>query len=352
MTIEKEVFGYTDGEKPVHLYTMRNANGCEARITDYGGIIVSLTMPDRTGKLDDVVLGFNTLDEYLKGHPYFGALIGRYADRIDKGKFTLDGVVYTLPTGRSGNSIHGGRKGFDKVVWQSEIIEGKDGHALALSYLSKDGEEGYPGNLSVKVVYTLTNDNELKIDYEATTDKPTQVNLTNHSYFNLAGEGSGDVLGHEIMFNADRFLPVVTGLITTGELRPVKGTPFDFTRPMAIGARLDSDDEQLVLGRGYDHYMVLNQNSDPLPLGARVYEPTTGRVMEVYTDLPGIKFYPGNYLRGTNVGKRGIAYEHHSGLVLETQYYPNSPNKAHFPSTVLRPGQTYSSHAIYKFSVR
>ncbi|MBA7597273.1 Aldose 1-epimerase [subsurface metagenome] len=352
MAIAKEAFGYTDGEKPVYLYTLKNADGCEARITDYGGIIVSLTVPDRTGRPGDVVLGFSTLDEYLKGHPYFGAIIGRYGNRIAKGRFTLDGVAYALAANNDENHLHGGLKGFDKVVWQSMIIEGKDGQALVLSYLSKDGEEGYPGNLSVKVVYTLTKDSELRIDYTATTDKPTVLNLTSHAYFNLAGEGSGDILGHEMLLNADRFLPVDAGLIPTGELRSVKGTPFDFTRPLAIGARIDHDDEQLRLGGGYDHCLVLNRQGDSLTLAARVHEPTTGRVMEVYTDQPGVQFYTGNFLDGSNVGKRGVAYGHRSGFCLETQHFPDSPNKAHFPSTVLRPGQTYSLHTIYKFSVR
>ncbi len=352
VTVAKEVFGYADGERPVYLYTLKNANGCEARITNYGGIVVSLTVPDRTGKPGDVVLGFSTLDEYLKGHPYFGAIIGRYGNRIAKGRFTLDGVAYTLVANNDENHLHGGLKGFDKVVWQAEIVEGKDGQALALSSLSEDGEEGYPGNLSVQVVYTLTKDNELKIDYEATTDKPTVVNLTNHAYFNLGGEGSGDILGHEMLLNADRFLPVDAGLIPTGELRPVKGTPFDFTQPSAIGARIDHDDEQLRLGGGYDHCFVLSDQGSPITLGARVYEPTTGRVMEMYTDQPGVQFYSGNFLDGSNVGKGGAAYGHRYGFCLETQHFPDSPNKAHFPSTVLRPGQTYSSHTIYRFSVR
>ncbi len=352
MTIVKQDFGCVDGEKPVHLYTLKNANGCEARITNYGGIVVSLTVPDRTGKPGDVVLGFNTLEEYLKGHPYFGAIIGRYGNRIAQGKFTLDGVAYTLAANNNENHLHGGLKGFDKVVWQAEIVEGQDGDALALSYLSKDGEEGYPGNLSVKVVYTLSDDNQLRIDYAATTDKPAVVNLTNHAYFNLAGEGSGDILGHEIMLNANRFIPVNAGLIPTGELRPVKGTSLDFTKPVAIGARIDSGDEQLRLGRGYDHCFVLNREDSSVTLAARVYEPTTGRVMEVYTDQPGVQLYTGNFLDGSKVGKRGIAYGYRNGFCLETQHFPDSPNKAHFPATVLRPGQTYSSYTSYKFSVR
>ncbi|UCH63514.1 MAG: galactose mutarotase [Fidelibacterota bacterium] len=352
MTIAKEVFGHIDGEIPVYLYTLKNANGCEVRIADYGGIVVSLTVPDRTGKPSDVVLGFSTLDEYLKGHPYFGAIIGRYGNRIAKGRFALDGVAYTLAANNDENHLHGGLKGFDKAVWQAEIIEGKEGQSLALSYLSKDGEEGYPGNLSVKVVYTLTEDNELKIDYEAKTDQPTVVNLTNHSYFNLAGEGTGDILGHEMLLNADHFLPVDAGLIPTGELRSVRGTPFNFTESTAIGARIDSDDEQLRLGGGYDHCFVLNQGGDQLTLAARVHEPTSGRIMEVYTDQPGVQLYTGNFLDGSNVGKGSAAYGHRSGFCLETQHFPDSPNRADFPSTVLRPGETYSSCTIYRFSVR
>ncbi len=352
MTITKELFGNIDEETPVYLYTLKNANGCEARITEYGGILVSLTVPDRTGKPGDVVLGFNSLDEYLKGHPYFGAIVGRYGNRIAKGRFTLDGDTYTLAANNNENHLHGGLKGFDKVVWQSAIIEGEDGQTLALSYLSKDGEEGYPGNLAVKVIYTLSNDNELKIDYEATTDKATVVNLTNHSYFNLAGDGAGAILGHEVILNADRFLPVDAGLIPTGELRPVRGTPFDFTQPSTIGARIDLDTEQLRFGLGYDHCFVLGGEGSSVSLAASVYEPTTGRVMEMYTDQPAVQFYTGNFLDGSTVGKGGTAYEHRYGFCLETQHFPDSPNRAHFPSTVLRPGETYSSHTSYKFSIR
>jgi aldose 1-epimerase len=322
----------------------------EAKITNYGGIVVSLKVPDRKGNLEDVVLGFDSLDGYLKGHPYFGAIIGRYGNRIGKARFTLNGVEYKLAVNNGENSLHGGTRGFDKAVWSAKEVKINDGVGLELSYLSKDGEEGYPGNLSVRAVYALTNKNELKVDYFATTDKDTVLNLTNHSYFNLAGQGNGDILNHQVMIKADRFTPVDSGLIPTGELRGVKGTPFDFTQLTAIGARVNQDDEQLKLGRGYDHNWVLNGNMGTLRQAVMVTEPTTGRVMEVWTTEPGVQFYIGNFLDGSLTGKGGKVYKHRYGLCFETQHFPDSPNKPGFPSSVLKKGARYQSSTIYKFS--
>jgi len=332
----------------VELYTLTNSKGVTAAITNYGGILVSLKVPDRAGQLADVVLGFDTLDGYLKGHPYFGAIIGRYGNRIAKARFTLNGVEYRLAPNEGENSLHGGIKGFDKAVWTAKEIDG--GKALELSYLSKDGEEGFPGNLAVKVTYSLNDENELKIDYTATTDKDTVVNLTNHSYFNLAGQGEGDVLDHVVTINADRFTPVDSKLIPTGELRSVAGTPFDFRTPHRIGERINDRDEQLILGRGYDHNFVLNRTGEGLALAARVVEPKTGRVMEVLTTEPGMQFYTGNFLDSIT-GKGGKVYKQRYGFCLETQHFPDSPNKPEFPSVVLKPGQEYRSTTIYRFSV-
>jgi aldose 1-epimerase len=346
--LTSRVFGKTDAGTPVTLYTLTNSHGMEAAITNWGGILVSLKVPDRTGKLGDVVLGFDTLDPYLKEHPHFGALIGRYGNRIAKGHFALDGKEYTLAKNNGENHLHGGPGGFDRQVWTAKPATRKDGPALELTYVSKDGEEGYPGTLTATVVYTLTDANELRIEYQAKTDKPTIVNLTNHSYFNLAG--NGDVLKHEVMLNADRFTPVDTGLIPTGELRPVQGTPFDFRKSTAIGARINAADEQIKFGGGYDHNWALNGAMGTLRVAARVTEPTSGRVMEVSTTEPGLQFYTGNFLDGTLTGKGGTKYAKRSGFCMETQHYPDSPNKASFPSTVLRPGETYKTTTVYKFS--
>jgi aldose 1-epimerase len=351
--IKGRPFGKTADGTPVEIYTLTNAHGMEAQIMTYGGIVVSLKTPDRNGRMADVVLGYDTLDGYLKDNgPYMGALIGRYGNRIANGKFTLNGVEYTLAKNNGENHLHGGLKGFDKVVWKATPLRG--GRGLRLTYLSKDGEEGYPGNLSVTVTYSLTNNNELRIDYAATTDKDTVLNLTHHSYFNLAGAGTGDILGHEVFINADRFVPVAdSGAIPTGELRSVKGTPMDFTKPMAVGARITQPDEQLNFGRGYDHTWVLNKTRARTPsLAARVYEAKSGRVMEVYTTEPGVQFYTGNFLDGTITGKGGKVYNQRYGLCLEAQHYPDSPNQPKFPSTVLRPGQRYTQTTIYKFSAR
>jgi aldose 1-epimerase len=348
--IKKQAFGMTDRQEAVDLYTLTNNSGMEARVMTYGATVVSLKAPDRLGKLSDVVLGYESLDGYLKNSPYFGAIVGRYGNRIGKGSFSLTGKQYTLPKNNGENTLHGGIKGFDKVVWKAKEVRSKNGVGLSLTYLSKDGEEGFPGNLSVTVVYTLTNNNELKIEYSAMTDKTTVVNLTHHSYFNLAGEGS--ILNHELMINANRFTPVDSGLIPTGELRSVKGTPMDFTQSTDIGTRIDQQDEQLTLGKGYDHNWVLNNNTGKLALAARVYDPSSGRVMEVATTEPGLQFYTGNFLDGSITGKGGQVYKPRSGFCLETQHFPDSPNKPGFPSTVLKPGQKYRTTTIYKFLVK
>lgn len=347
--IKNQAFG-TVPEGPVDLYTMTNSRGMEVRAMNYGGIIVSLRVPDKKGVLADVVLGFDTLDAYLNNKPYFGAIIGRYANRIAKGKFPLDGVEYRLARNNGMNSLHGGLKGFDKVLWHGEQFENNHGICVVFTYTSKDGEEGYPGNLKTTVTYTLTDQNELQIEYEATTDKATPVNLTNHSYFNLAGEGNGDILKHELMLNADRFTLVESTLIPTGELPSVARTPFDFTKPTAIGARIDANNEQLAIAHGYDHNFVLNRKSSRLELAGRVHEPQTGRVLEVYTTEPGIQFYTGNFLDGTITGKNGHAYKKRAALCLETQHFPDSPNHSHFPSSILKPELIYHSRTVYKFS--
>ena len=348
--VEKQPFGKTADGTPVDLYTLTNSKGVRVAITNYGGIVVSLFTPDRNGNPGDIVLGFERLEDYLKGHPYFGAIIGRYGNRIAKGRFTLDGVEYKLAQNNGENHLHGGLVGFDKKVWKARDFVDAEGQHLELRYTSPDGEEGYPGNLDVTVTYSLNEQNQLRIDYVATTDKPTVVNLTNHSYFNLAGEG--DILGHVLRLNADYFTPVDAGLIPTGELRPVKGTPFDFTEPTPIGARIEQDDEQLRYGRGYDHNFVLRGGGGSLAEAAEVYEPKTGRVLRVLTTEPGVQFYTGNFLDGTVRGKYGRVYHRRTGFCLETQHFPDSPNKPHFPSTVLRPGQTYRSTTIYEFSAR
>src|SRR3989441_5419349 len=349
--VKKESFGKTSDGQGVDIYTLTNSHGVEARIINYGGIVTSLKVPDRNGKLDDVVLGFDNLDDYLKGRTYLGAIIGRYGNRIAKGRFTLNGVEYKLAVNNGENHLHGGLKGFDKVVWQARVLKMPNGAALELTYLSRDGEEGYPGNLSVKVIYTLTNANELKIDYSATTDKDTIINLTHHSYFNLAGQGNGDILNHRLYINASRFTPIDAESIPTGGIRSLSGTPFDFTRMKAIGERINADNEQLKFGSGYDHNFVLNGKMGVLRIAAKVYEPTTGRVMEVLTTEPGIQFYSGNFLDGTLTGKRGKVYQRRSAFCLETQHYPDSPNKPNFPSAVLRKGARYHTTTIYRFSV-
>jgi aldose 1-epimerase len=353
MKVEKENYGTTIDGKRVHLFRLANANGMQADIATYGGIVTRLTAPDKNGQFADVVLGFDSLAGYLKGHPYFGALVGRYGNRIGKARFTLDGVEYKLAANNHGNSLHGGLVGFDKVVWDAEAVEAADAVGVKLTYTSKDGEEGYPGNLKCTVHYWLTNKNELRIEYDAETDKATPANLTNHSYFNLAGAGSGDVLGHVMMLNADRFLPVDKTLIPTGEIRPVKGTPFDFTSPTPIGKNIKADDEQVKFGNGWDHCWVLNQKTPgELTLCARVTEPTSGRVMEMWTTEPAVQFYSGNFLDGSNVGKGGKVYNFRNAFCLEAEHYPDSPNKPDFPSTILKPGETYRQTTVYRFTVK
>jgi aldose 1-epimerase len=350
--IKKDAFGKTGDGTPVVLYTLTNKHGIEVRAITYGGIIISLRVPDKNGKFDDVVLGYDSLQGYLTKTPYFGAIIGRYGNRIGNAKFALDGVEYTLAANNGPNALHGGLKGFDKVVWQAEPFQHPDGAGVVFTYLSRDGEEGYPGNLSVRVTYTLTDKDELIFDYHATTDKATPVNLTNHTYFNLAGDGEGDVLGHEVMLNAGHFTPVDKTLIPTGQIASVEGTPMDFTKAAAIGARIEQKDEQLVFGGGYDHNFVINRQGEGLALAARVYEPATGRVLEVETTEPGVQFYTGNFLDGTITGKGGHVYRRRYGFCLETQHFPDSPNKPEFPSTILRPGKVYESRTVYRFSVR
>ena len=346
-TLQKSDFGKTSDGTAVALFTLSNAKGMEAKITTYGGAIVSLKTPDRTGKLGDVVLGYDNLAGYTGGKSYFGALVGRYANRIAHAKFTLDGKTFTVPKNDGENSLHGGTGGFDKRVWTARELPGG---ALELTYISKDGEEGYPGKLTATVTYTLTDDNTLRIHYSAITDKPTVVNLTNHSYFNL--KGSGDILGHVVTLNADRYTPVDAGLIPTGELRLVDGTAFDFRRGHTPGERIGQADEQLKLGHGYDHNWILNRTAPGLSLAARVEETgVTGRVMEIYTDQPAIQFYTGNFLNGTEKGK-GTVYELHSGFCFETQHYPDSPNHPAFPSTVLKPGEKYDTTTEFRFSAK
>jgi aldose 1-epimerase len=301
--------------------------------------------------MDDIVFGYDNLDSYVKSSPYFGAIVGRYGNRIGKAKFTIDGKEYSVTANENGNILHGGKKGFDKVVWQSEKVEKPEGVGVKLTYLSKDGEEGFPGNLKATVTYLLTNDNELRIDYEATTDKATPVNLTHHGYFNLTG-GKSDILGHELKLNADKYTPVDSGLIPTGELANVEGTPFDFRKSTAIGARINADNPQLKIGKGYDHNWVLNKKDAEMTVAAELYEPTTGRLMTVSTTEPAIQFYSGNFLDGTITGKGGLVYKNRSALCLETQHYPDSPNKPNFPSTILKPGQTYKTTTIYRFSAK
>ena len=351
MEISVQPFGQINDRVSIDLYALKNNNDFEVKITNYGGTIVSMVVPDRDGAPGDVVLGYDSLEEYSQGKYFFGCIVGRYANRIANGRFTLNNMEYLLAKNEGDNHLHGGIRGFDKVYWQAKTYNNETGIGLELSYQSKEGEEGYPGNLSVTVHYSLTDANELRIDYLAVTDKPTVANLTNHTYFNLSGNGTGDILGHKLMINANEFTPVDEKLIPTGELRSVKGTPMDFTQPVKVGARIDQDDKQLILGRGYDHNWVLNKDIDEFALAARANDPGSGRTMEVYTTEPGIQFYSGNFLDNQITGKAGEIYNHRSGFCLETQHFPDSPNKPEFPSTVIMPGSKYMQTTVYKFSI-
>ena len=347
LSTSTEPFGQTPDGRQVDSYTLANARGVRAKIINYGAILVSLEVPDRKGNLADVVLGYDSLGEYLDRGGLFGAVVGRFANRIGGAKFTLDGVKYELAANNRPNHIHGGKTGFAKVLWRLADLKADDDQAsVKLSYVSQDGEEGYPGNLACSVTYTLTDENELKITYEAETDKPTVLNLTNHSYFNLAGHGAGDVLGHVLMLSADKYTVFDDALIPTGEIRSVKGTPFDFTKPTPVGTRIGE------VGAGYDQNYVLNGGSDSPALCATVFEPASGRVMEVRTTEPGVQLYTGNWLNATVTGKAGKVYGKHGGLCLETQHFPDSPNKPDFPSVVLRPGQRFTSVTVFKFSTQ
>jgi len=343
MTIQKEEFGKTEDDIQIDKYILDNSNGIQAELINYGAILVSLKVLDKNGNSEDITLGFDNLDGYLGDDPYFGATVGRYANRIARGKFILNGKEYTLATNNGENHLHGGNKGFNDVVWSAKEVKGDNSVGVKFHYLSKDGEEGYPGNLSVDVIYTLTEKNELKISYEAETDKPTIVNLTHHSYFNLTGAGNGDILSHKLMINADKYLPVDKGLIPTGKLKSVKGTPMDFTEPMQIGARINK-----VKG-GYDHCFVLNGKKGKLKLAAKIYEPKTGRVMEVHTTEPGLQFYSGNFLDGSITGKNSHIYYEHYGFCLEPQHFPDSPNHPEFFSVILNPSEKYHQLTVYKF---
>jgi aldose 1-epimerase len=347
-TVEKSPFGVMPDGTKVEMYVLANGKGMTAKVISYGGIITQLDVPDKDGKSSDVVLGFDNLDGYLKGHPYFGAIVGRVANRIAGGKFSLDGQEYTLATNNGPNHLHGGKKGFDKMVWTAEPIHKAGDVGIQLTYRSPDGEEGYPGNVTVTVIYHLTPKNELRIEYTATTDKATPVNLSNHSYFNLAGPGSGDILGHELMIPADKVTPTDDTLIPTGKLEDVKGTPFDFTTPRTIGARFDQLKAKPI---GYDINYVLRGGGKALRQAAWVHEPKTGRVMEVFTTEPGVQFYTGNFLDGSIKGRGGV-FRQHQAFCLETQHFPDSIHHPNFPSAVLRPGQTYRQTTVYKFSTK
>lgn len=348
-TMTSSVFGKLPDNREVLQYTLTNSAGISAQVIDYGATITSLRVPDRSGKMDDVVLGYDSLQGYIDGTAYFGAIVGRYGNRIGKGQFQLDGKQYQLTINDGENHLHGGKIGFNKVLWQSKLLSPS---SVELQYIGKDGEEGYPGTVTLKVTYTLTDKNELRINYEGTTDKPTILNPTQHSYFNLSGSFTNTILDHVLTIEADRFTPVDKGLITTGQLAEIANTPLDFRTPTAIGARINDPLEQMAFGKGYDHNWVLRGTAGQLRKAVELYEPKSGRLMTMYTDQPGVQFYSGNFLDGAARGKNGVAYQHRTGLCLEAQAYPDTPNKPQFPSVTLRPGQVYRQTTVYQFSTK
>jgi aldose 1-epimerase len=350
--IAKTSYGKLPDGREVSQYTLKNAGGVEVRIINYGAIVTSIRVPDHDGKLADIVLGYDSLSGYLGDNAFLGAIVGRYGNRINKGRFKIDGQEYQVTVNDGENHLHGGKIGFNKVLWDAKVGPPAAEPALALTYISPDGEEGYPGTVTLTVTYTLTNENELRIDYEGKTDKPTILNPTHHSYFNLTGNPIETILNHELIIDADKITPVDAGLIPTGELADVANTPFDFRKPQKIGLRINEPNEQLQFGHGYDHNWVLNNYDRTVHEVVELYEPLSGRLMEVFTDQPGMQFYSGNFLNGTIRGKNGVQYQHRTGLCLEAQCFPDSPNKPNFPSVILRPGQVYHQRTIYKFSVK
>ena len=350
--IEEHAFDTISVDKKISLYTLENKNGIVIQVTNFGARIVTLFTPDKNGKMEDIVLGYENIDRYLNnnGERFLGATIGRYGNRIAEGKFTIDSITYQVPQNNNGQSLHGGLLGFDMVVWNVDSVSE---NMIHFSYVSVDGEQGYPGNLDVKMIYTLTDDNELKIVYSATTDKKTPINLTHHSFFNLKGEGNGTINDHVLYINADKYTPVDSVLIPTGEIADVENTPFDFRTPTAIGLRVDENNAQLKVGKGYDHNFVLNRKTtSEMELAASVYEPASGRFMEIFTTEPGLQFYGGNFFSGKTIGKYGKTLNFREAIALETQHFPDSPNQPNFPSTILNPGQVYLHTCIYKFSVK
>ena len=352
MKFSKEVYGTLEDGREAFLFTLKQDDGTELNLTNYGATVVSLKVPDREGNPEHVILGFKTLQEYETIRHFYGAIVGRWGNRIDKGIFSLNGIEYTLATNDGDNHLHGGIEGFDRKLWDYEELTYEDKPAVKFSYLSKDGEEGYPGNFNVSVIYTFSEEKELGIHYEMTTDKPTVKNVTNHSYFNLSGNVKSDILAHELHLNADYYLPVVQGLIPKGILEAVKDTPMDFTKPFKIGARINEDNLQLVYGLGYDHCWILNKNEDGMNYAGYVYDSASGRRMDMYTTEPAIQFYSGNFMDGSDIGHENLPYKYRYAMCLETQHYPDSPNHENFPSTVLNPGEVYKSTTIYKFSVK
>ncbi len=349
MSIDIHTFGQTKNGKEIKSFLLTNKNGLKVNIINFGGILTKLEVPDRNGKIEDIVLGYDNPEDYLENKSYLGALIGRYCNRIGNSEFTIDSKKYFLNNNEGKNQLHGGENGFNKVLWSAEPLERQEDIGVVLTYLSKDGEEGYPGNLDCKVTYWLTDNNEFKIIYEATTEKPTHVNMTHHSYFNLTAMKK-NILNHEVMINADKFIPIDDESLPAGEILSVKGTDMSFLELTPIGLRINNDFHQLKLGKGYDHNYVINKNSTPLTFAAKVYEPESGRTIEVYTTKPGIQFYTGNNLNDSIIGKNNVKYEKHFGLCLETQYFPNAPNIPNFPSSLLRPGETYNHTTVYRFS--